>query len=313
MSQILPISDQQLESALSYPRLVETLKRELPAPELQIPTRQHLDVGINTLLLMPAWNDKYIGVKMVTIFPENKSLMLPSIQGTYTLMDRRNGSILATTDAKLLTNLRTAATSALMAGYLARKESRILTMIGTGSLASQLIRSHCSQFPIEKIFIWGRNPDHAKRLADGLNDLAVEITWTTDLEQAIREADIISTATMSANPLVSGACVQPGTHIDAVGSYKPNLRELDDVLIRKCAIYVDTIEGATTESGDLAIPLRHGVIRTRQIRGTLFDLCRGTVDGRVNDEEITLFKSVGHASEDLIAAGLAYEVLSGLQ
>ena len=313
MSQILPISDQQLESALSYPRLVETLKRELPAPELQIPARQHLDVGINTLLLMPAWNDKYIGVKMVTIFPENKSLMLPSIQGTYTLMDRRNGSILATTDAKLLTNLRTAATSALMAGYLARKESRILTMIGTGSLASQLIRSHCSQFPIEKIFIWGRNQDHAKRLVDGLNDLALEITWTTDLEQAIREADIISTATMSANPLVSGACVQPGTHIDAVGSYKPNLRELDDVLIRKCAIYVDTIEGATKESGDLAIPLRHGVIRTRQIRGTLFDLCRGTVDGRVNDEEITLFKSVGHASEDLIAAGLAYEVLSGLQ
>ena len=313
MSQILPISDQQLESALSYPRLVETLKRELPAPELQIPTRQHLDVGINTLLLMPAWNDKYIGVKMVTIFPENKSLMLPSIQGTYTLMDRRNGSILATTDAKLLTNLRTAATSALMAGYLARKESRILTMIGTGSLASQLIRSHCSQFPIEKIFIWGRNQDHAKRLVDGLNDLALEITWTTDLEQAIREADIISTATMSANPLVSGACVQPGTHIDAVGSYKPNLRELDDALIRKCAIYVDTIEGATKESGDLAIPLRHGVIRTRQIRGTLFDLCRGTVDGRVNDEEITLFKSVGHASEDLIAAGLAYEVLSGLQ
>jgi len=313
MSQILPISDQQLESALSYPRLVETLKRELPAPELQIPTRQHLDVGINTLLLMPAWNDKYIGVKMVTIFPENKSLMLPSIQGTYTLMDRRNGSILATMDAKLLTNLRTAATSALMAGYLARKESRILTMIGTGSLASQLIRSHCSQFPIEKIFIWGRNQDHAKRLVDGLNDLALEITWTTDLEQAIREADIISTATMSANPLVSGACVQPGTHIDAVGSYKPNLRELDDVLIRKCAIYVDTIEGATKESGDLAIPLRHGVIRTRQIRGTLFDLCRGTVDGRVNDEEITLFKSVGHASEDLIAAGLAYEVLSGLQ
>ena len=200
-----------------------------------------------------------------------------------------------------------------MAGYLARKESRILTMIGTGSLASQLIRSHCSQFPIEKIFIWGRNQDHAKRLVDGLNDLALEITWTTDLEQAIREADIISTATMSANPLVSGACVQPGTHIDAVGSYKPNLRELDDVLIRKCAIYVDTIEGATKESGDLAIPLRHGVIRTRQIRGTLFDLCRGTVDGRVNDEEITLFKSVGHASEDLIAAGLAYEVLSGLQ
>ncbi|MCB0602236.1 MAG: ornithine cyclodeaminase family protein [Saprospiraceae bacterium] len=313
MTEVLHINDQQLESALSYSFLIKTLKEQLPSPEMHIPPRQHLDIGANTLLLMPAWNEKYIGVKMVTIFPENKTLMLPSIQGTYTLMDRRNGSMLATMDAKLLTNLRTAATSALMAGMLARKDSRNLAMMGTGSLAPQLIRAHCSQFPIEKVSIWGRNPDHAKQLAERLPDLSVDIVWTTDLERAIREADIISTATMSGSPLVSGTWVQPGTHIDAVGSYKPNLRELDDALIRKSAIYVDTIEGATKESGDLAIPLRHGVIRTRQIRGTLFDLCRGTVDGRVHDKEITLFKSVGHASEDLIAAGLAYEVVSGLQ
>ena len=304
------LSDEQLQEALAFPVLIRELHQHL-IESMTIPARQHLEIGSDTLLLMPAWNNRYIGVKMVTIFPENNTSGLPSIQGTYTLMSRTDGRILATMDAKLLTNLRTAATSALVAGKLARPDAQRLTMIGTGSLAPHLIRAHSSQLPIREVIIWGRSAEKAQNLVATLQDLPVNLQWSDGLESAIRGADVISTATMSPTPLVQGSWISPGAHIDAVGSYKPNLRELDDKLIRKCAIYVDTIEGATRESGDLAIPLHHGVIRKQQIRGTLFDLCAEKVAGRQHPEEITLFKSVGHASEDLIAASLAYEIITG--
>ena len=312
---MLQITNQQLQSVLTYERLIPALKAAFIS-DITVPMRHHHDyknplVGVDsTLLLMPAWEaSKYLGVKMVTVSPQNSDYQLPSIQGIYFLMDAKNGLPLAMMDAKVLTSIRTAAASALAANFLARKDSDTLLMIGTGALAPQLIAAHASVRPLKKIYIWGRNFEKASLLAQQLKTNHLEVVATKNILDALPNVDIISVATLSNQALVFGKNLKKGQHIDLVGSFKPTMREADDEVMRRGHIYVDTRAGACTESGDILIPLEKGIIQAKDILGDLFELCEKNIFARQHQEEITVFKSVGHALEDLAAAKLVYEYL----
>lgn len=310
------VSEAEVQNILSYPKLIEALKKAFQE-DYVVPMRHHHDFDNptaskdSTLLLMPAWQaGQFLGVKVVTVSPDNHHQQLPAIHGTYLLFNAATGQPILQADARCLTSKRTAAASALAASYLAKPDSKNLLMVGTGALSSQLIEAHAQVRPLEKVFVWGRNPKKAQAVIDQLTHTSIHqlsFEVATDLATTVPEVDIISVATLSPKPLILGEWLQAGQHIDLVGSYKPDMREADDAVISKSKIYVDTLEGAPKESGDLAIPLKNGLIQLSTIQGDLFDLCSAKIQGRQTDKEITLFKSVGHALEDLAAAKLLYQ------
>jgi len=306
------LTAQQITKALPYPQLIQALKKGFQET-YTVPLRHHhsyknpttpLD---STLLLMPAWQSgDYLGVKVVTVSPNNSVHQLPSVQGMYLLFDATTGTPIANLEAKTLTTRRTAAASALAASFLARKDSHSLLMVGTGNMAPALIEAHAAIRPIQQVYVWGRNIAKAKAVAKQLQGATFEIQAVEELIDIVKKVDIISCATLSEQALIKGAWLQEGQHLDLVGSFTPTMREADDLCVQRSRVYVDILEGATQESGDLVIPLANGSIELSAIQGDLFDLCRGRALGRQHEKEITLFKSVGHALEDLVAAKLVY-------
>lgn len=302
-----------VEANLDPTRLIEALRSAFHTGA-NVPLRHHHTISGTsedqdaTLLLMPAWGasspPEYIGIKSVTVHPDNPAQGLPSVQGVYLLLDGATGTPVAIIDGPALTARRTAAASALAATYLARKTATHLTIIGTGRLSSELIRAHAKARPIEQVLIWGRNSDTARRVADSMADEPFSVRATDDLECAIRTADIVSCATTAKNPVFDGAWLQPGTHVDLVGGFRPDMREADDTAILRARVFVDTREGATREAGDIVEPLTSGILKPDDIAADLFDLCCDKHPGRESETEITLFKSVGTALEDLAAAQL---------
>jgi alanine dehydrogenase len=269
------------------------------------------------LLLMPAWTQgpsSHLGIKVVTVFPDNGKRSLPSIYGQYLLLDGTTGETVALLDGTMLTKRRTACASGLASRYLSRPNARRLLMIGTGALAPQLIRVHAKVRPIEEVAIWGRRPDEAARLAKELSvslpqvlSQPIAVRAVTDRRQAIGEADIISCATLSTSPLVEGDSLREGQHVDLVGAYTPQMRESDDNAVRRARVYVDTRAGALKEGGDIVQPLANGTISESDVIADLYELSRAQRSGRAAGDatSITLFKSVGAALEDLAAAELA--------
>jgi alanine dehydrogenase len=270
-----------------------------------------------TLLLMPAWTrgaQSHVGVKVVTVFPDNGSRGLPSIHGQYLLLEGATGASVALLDGSMLTKRRTACASGLASRYLSRPESRRLLMIGTGALAHQLIRVHAKVRPIEEVAIWGRRPERAQDLARELLDSLpralgrpISVRAVSDRAEAVAAADIISCATLSKTPLVEGNWLNAGQHVDLVGAYTPQMRESNDRAVERARVYVDTRAGALKEGGDIVQPLASGAIDEDDIIADLFELARGQQTGRLPGDatSITLFKSVGAALEDLAAAELA--------
>lgn len=317
-----------VDTALTFPALIEALARAFRS-EIVTPVRAHhtikrADAADATLLLMPAWTgadtraaDGFIGTKIVSVVPDNPAKGKPSIVGIYVLFAADTAEPLCLMDGPRLTLWRTAAASALAASKLARADASRLLMVGAGALAPYMIRAHAGVRPIREVTIWNRSRAPAEMLAaslvdtehlDGANDNMV-VRVVDDLEAAVREADIISCATMSSAPLVHGAWLQPGTHLDLVGAYRPTMRECDDDAVKRAVLFCDTRAGATTEGGDLADPIARGIISAGDVAGDLFDLCRGRHPGRKSESEITLFKSVGTAIEDLAAAMLVWRSL----
>jgi alanine dehydrogenase len=308
-----------VDGALSYPALVDVLEAAFAKGAIA-PLRHHHAIALDgrpeaTLLLMPAWEasapgantaGRYLGVKSVTVFPDNATRGKPAIFGTYLLFSAETGETLAVMDAARLTAWRTGAASALASRYLSRPDSRRLVMVGAGVLAPQLIRAHASVRPIREVAIWNRSAPRARELAASLAGTSLAIGVADDLETAVRSADIVSTATISSEPLVHGAWLRPGTHLDCVGAYRPSMRETDDEVVSRARIFVDTRTGAFGEAGDILQPIQAGVIGKDAVLADLFDLARGTSTGRRTGEEITLFKSVGAAIEDLAAAIAVY-------
>jgi len=289
------------------------------------PIREPLGPGSSEamLLLMPAWTSAAgrIGVKIVTVFPDNAQRALPAIFGQYLLLDGQTGTPLAMLDGTVLTKRRTACASGLASRHLSHPGSERLLMIGTGALAPHLVRVHARVRPIRHVAVWGRTPAHASALVARLRsslprDLGrqISVDVAEDRAAAVRTADIVSCATLSRTPLVEGAWLRPGQHLDLVGAYNPGMRESDDEAARRSSIYVDTRAGAIREAGDIVQPLQAGVIGEDSIRGDLHELARGERAGRDptgGRDAITLFKSVGAALEDLAAAMLVVERIGG--
>lgn len=310
MTQVPFISAAEVERRLDYPALIAALRQGF-AEDWSVPVRHHYGIPIagepeQTLLLMPAWDaGKSIGMKMVTVTPGNAARQLPAIQGIYLLLDGATGQPQALIDGPALTARRTAAASALAADYLARKDAARMLMVGAGALSLPLVEAHRAVRPIRDVQLWARDPAKAAEKVAELKRHGIDATVTTSLEVAARAADLISCATLSRTPLIQGDWLQPGAHLDLVGAYTPEMRESDDSCVTRASLFVDTRAGALKEGGDIAIPLRNGVITESAVKGDLFDLCRGQHPGRRRADEITLFKSVGTALEDFAAARLA--------
>jgi ornithine cyclodeaminase len=334
-----------IAAALTYPALVEALRTAF-ASGITAPVRHHHTVkqpGRDaTLLLMPAWttahvpakwppvrrqghapdnesgsrpgpgrdpgnaDERFLGCKIVTIFPDNAAVGQPLLHGNYLLMSGATGAPLVLMDARALTAWRTAAASALAASYLARQDAAHLVMIGAGALAPHLVRAHMAMRPIKRVTLWNRTHGHAVSLAFGLAVGGIEVTIADDLAAAVADADIVSCATLATEPILQGKWLKPGAHVDLVGGFTPKMREADNDAIKRARVYVDTRAGALKEAGDVVVPLRRGVIRQRNICGDLFELVAGKAKGRTSDKQITLFKSVGSAIEDLAAAVLVW-------
>jgi ornithine cyclodeaminase len=306
------VSANEVDAALGYVDLVDTL-RDAFRRDTIVPLRHHHAIPTGsqeaTLLLMPAWSapdptPAHVGVKIVSVYPDNSVRDLPSVMGTYLLLDGHTGAPAASIDGPALTARRTAAASALAADYLVRPDAKRLLMVGTGRLASNLIEAHAAIRPINETVIWGRDRAKAERLAQRLDTSVHRVTATGDLEAAAHNTHIISCATTSRDPLIQGDWLTEGVHVDLVGGFRPDMREADDRVIERGRIFVDTRTGALAEAGDIVQPIDAGILEANDIAGDLFELCREQQTGRQSPAEITVFKSVGTALEDLAAAEL---------
>lgn len=305
------ISSAEIDRVLTFPALVDALSEAFRA-DMVTPIRHHHEIertgAHGTLLLMPSWTgpattDAFVGVKVVSVFPENGKRNLPSVMGSYLLMDGATGEPVAVLDGTRLTVWRTAAASALAARHLARADASRMVMVGAGALAPFLIRAHMSQRPISEVSLWNHRPERAEEVAAQLRGEGLPVTAVTDLEAAVRGADLVSCATLSTAPIVKGAWLKEGAHLDLVGAFNLKMREADDEALLRGQVYIDT-EAAKTEGGDVAVSIQQGGIAESHVRGTLFDLCRNPPprDGKA----VTVFKSVGTALEDLAAAMLVW-------
>ncbi|WP_249977436.1 ornithine cyclodeaminase family protein [Vreelandella olivaria] len=280
---------------------------------VESPSRHHHTIhrpdGEATMLLMPAWETAgYIGVKMVNVFPQNADQGIPAISGLYLLSEGQHGQPLACIDGSELTRRRTAAASALAAQVLAKATSETLLVVGTGKLAPMVIEAHASVRPIKRVLVWGRNADKANAIAEVYAD-RFDTRTVSDLASAVAEADIVSCVTLSTEPLIKGEWLTPGTHLDLIGAFRPQMREADAECLRRSAVFVDTYAGAEGEAGDILQAIDEGAFHFADIKAELEEVLSGAKPGRRSDDAITLFKSVGASLEDLAAAIELWESL----
>jgi ornithine cyclodeaminase len=300
----------ELAQRLPWPALVQTL-RSAYAQDFVVPLR-HTHVIDNpggeagTVLLMPAWQPgRHFGVKTVNIFPGNRARGLPGLHAVYALFDATTGVPLALLDGSELTARRTAAASALASDYLARPDAHTLLLVGAGRVGSLMTGALRVVRPgIRRVAVWNRSPAGAETLAASLRQQGHAAQAVLDLEAAAREADIVSCATLSTAALVCGEWLQPGTHLDLIGSFTPAMREADGACLARGRVFVDT-EEALAKSGDVLSAIAEGQFAAARLQGTLAQLCRGQRTGRRSADEITVFKAVGTALADLAAAELA--------
>jgi ornithine cyclodeaminase len=298
------VSAAEVHRICDWHRLVDALMEAHrgPAPLVD---RSELHAGRegarDTFLNLPAWQPGVaMGTKIVTVMPGNPALsqVLPAVQAAYVLFDGKTGTLVAVMDGTAMTYRKTAADSALGARFLARRDARVLLMVGAGALAPYLIAAHRAMTPsIREIILWNRDRSKAERLAV---DCGGRVAG--DLEQAVRMADIVSCATASREPLVRGDWLAAGAHLDLVGAYTPEMRECDDDAVLKSRVFVDSRWFAIDRSGDLGDPIRRGVFAPDRIEADLFDLCADGLARPRMPHDITLFKNGGGAHLDLFTA-----------
>ncbi|PCI88481.1 MAG: ornithine cyclodeaminase [Hyphomicrobiales bacterium] len=262
-----------------------------------------LNRNTDTLLSRSAWIDGVgFGVKSVSVMPNNSQYNLASIHGAMLIFDDKTGVPIALMDSDLVTKWKTAGDSVLGARLLARPESENLLIIGAGTVAENLIHAYSEIFPnLSHISIWNRTQSRAEELANKLNLQGFDIKIEIDLPKAVSNADIISTATMAREPILFGDWVTAGTHIDLIGAFKADMREADDDLLKKARIFVDSRDTTLKHIGELMIPLSKGIISESDILGDFYDLVKGA-SGRLNSNDITVFKNGGGAHLDLMTA-----------
>jgi ornithine cyclodeaminase len=312
-------SADDLDRTLDFPALIDELADAMRggfvAPHRHHHLVQRAGEPAATHLLMPAWTESasraglYLGVKVVNVFPGNTARGLSAVTGVYLLQSGRTGETLAVIDGTRLTHWRTAAASALAARHLARADAKSLLIVGAGALAPYLTRAHASVRSYQRIALWNHRPEGARKLAARLAEFGLAATPTEDLKAAVAEADVVSCATLATEPLIAGRWLKAGQHLDLVGAFSVSMREADDEALRRARIYIDT-DAALVEGGDVAAGISGGVIDRSAVIADLPALCHGA-PGRRRADEITLFKSVGAAIEDLAAAILVWRKAGG--
>ena len=309
------ISREQVQSSLNFAELIPLLKNSFSKP-FHMPQRQvHLlspedDNKHDAFALLPSWNEDVIGNKMFTYFPNNSvDHDLPGLFSKIMLFRRNTGEPLALVDGTSVTYWRTAAISALASQQLSRENSQHLMLFGTGNLAEYLLHAHISVRPLQTITIWGSSARPVQTLINKFSALYPDINFFTslDVNQEIPFVDIICCATGAKTPLFDGALVSAGCHIDCLGNHMANARECDSFTVTNAKVYVDSLANTLNEAGELLIPIEEGVFKAEEIIGELADMCKKPEILRKNDDEITLFKSVGTAISDLVAAYLVYQ------
>lgn len=306
---MLHLSKDEVEALFDYSDFIPKLKDALTKP-VESPDRSHFSIPVPgkvdaTLLTMPAWSSgTYFGVKIVSVFPENRSL--PTINGVYLLMDGNTGQPLCTIDGLAITLKRTASVSALASMLLSQEGATKMLMIGTGNLCLELIKAHTSIRNLDRVWIWGRSYEKALSKSKAIELNGIQLEAIQSKGDYMPQADIISCATLSASPLVLGSLLKKGTYLDLVGSFQKHTREADDDCLINAALFVDTFK-ATEESGDLYIPLQEGLIDQDRIQMDLPTLCRTEQYEPTEKFHHTYFKSVGFAAPDLAAAVYLYE------
>lgn len=305
----------EIDSLLNFPALVDALAEAFRG-DIVTPVRHHHEVerpdAAATLLLMPAWTapeqkPAFLGTKVVTVFPGNAAVNLPSVMGSYLLMDGASGAPLAALDGARLTLWRTAAASALASRMLERADCKRMLMVGAGALSTFLVKAHRSVRNFEDITIWARRPEAAAEVVAELARDGIEARVAENLEAEARQADLISCATLSREPLIQGRWLKRTAHLDLVGAFNLSMREADDEALQRAHVFVDT-QAALHEGGDVAVAIKAGAYKAEQVSGTLAGLCRGEYDAAAERDDVTLFKSVGTALEDLAAAMLVWKL-----
>jgi len=286
---------------LGAAKLIEATRRMF-IEGCEVPLRHTHAVGQGTLLLMPAWRaGRHLGIKTVTIFPGNSAFGQPGLHSTYLLFDAATGVPLAQIDGNEITSRRTAAASALATSFLARTDASRLLVVGSGRVASLIAEAMQVVRPLTEVVIWNHRAAPAEALAGRLREQGFNAHASTDLAAAVAAADIVSCATLSSSALIRGEWLEPGTHLDLIGSFTPAMCEADAACFQRSRVFVDTLE-ALAKSGDVLRAVEAGAFDAQCLAGTLAELCRGTRPGRGDAAQITLFKAVGTALEDLAAA-----------
>jgi ornithine cyclodeaminase len=311
------VSAAEVAAATPYPALIAALRDAFAGlATVTAPPRGHHQMAVagraeRTLLTMPAWGpDGAVMTKLVTVAPDNGARGLPAVQAAVLLSDAETAEWRWLIDGPTLTARRTAAASALAATFLARADAATLLVVGAGRLAPELIAAHAAVRPIRRVLIWARRGEQAAQAAAAARDAGFDAAAAPDLGDACAQADVISCATLSTTPLVLGAWLRPGRHLDLVGAFRRTMRETDAEAVRLAQVFVDTRAGAEGEAGDLHHAAAERAFSFFDIRADLAELCGGAHPGRRSNDEITLFKSVGASIEDHAAARLVARSLS---
>ena len=301
---------------LSFEALIPALRRAFAEEGCEVPLRHTHRIADpagagGSVLLMPAWKPGGLfGLKTVMIFPGNGARGLPGLHSLYMLFDASTGVPLAQLDGNQITTRSTAAAAALAASFLAREDAARLLVLGCGRVARLLPEAMRCVRPITRVQVWNHRPEGALALAREWREQGIDVQAVTDLDAAVHEADIVSCATLASAPLVRGAQLREGTHLDLIGSFTPQMRECDAACFARSRVFVDT-EEALAKSGDVLGAVAEGAFEAARLQGTLAQLVRGERAGRREAGEITLFKAVGNALEDLAAAELVAAAMLG--
>ncbi len=307
------IAKEDVERLAPYGPLIEALAKGLGEP-IESPPRSHFNPNhdASAVLIMPAWRPHQImGTKIVSIWPENNSRGQPAVSATYVVTSCKDGTPLAVIDGTELTLRRTAAAAALAARALARPNSQRLVVLGTGALSAHMAMAHHSVFGLSEIAIWGRSLDKAYRVVASLAQVGVVAHATSDLQLALANADIVAAATTASTPFIPSAWVKAGTHLGLVGAFTANMAEAELQLLPRVRLFADNRAAVLEKGGEVVQALRAGLISAQDVLAELSELVASPalVDGRRSEPDITVFKSVGFAALDLIAAE---HVLSGV-
>ncbi|MCJ7486536.1 MAG: hypothetical protein MUQ25_10280 [Candidatus Aminicenantes bacterium] len=305
------ITDDEVRRALTMPEAIRAVKEtyiQLSTGQARVPARTSLEIPEfrTTALVMPAFlpRTKRLGLKLISLCEDNPSRGLPLIQAVAILMDAELGTPLAVMDASYLTAVRTGAASGVATDVLAAKDARVAAIFGAGVQGKTQLEAVAAVRPIRKVLVFDVDPRAAAAYAAEMGRrLSLDVEPASSPE-ALREADIICTATTSTVPIFSDRDLKPGVHINAVGSYKPHVREIPGETIRRAKVYVDQKQACLEEAGDLIIPLREKLIDEGHILAEIGEVLAGLKPGRGSDDEVTVFKSVGNAALDLAMASL---------